>query len=80
MFIDFPSLSSAPAATKQQLQPPKEKQVPLPRGKKGKMKKIKEKYGDQDEEERKLALKLLGVRCFAHRELSLFCLILSNSV
>ena len=33
----------------------------IPRGKKGKLKKMKEKYVDQDEEERKVKLKLLGV-------------------
>jgi hypothetical protein len=32
------------------------------RGKKGKSKKIKEKYADQDEEERELRMELLGVR------------------
>lgn len=31
------------------------------RGKKGKSKKIKEKYADQDEEERELRMELLGV-------------------
>ena len=32
----------------------------LPRGKRGKIKKMKKKYRDQDEEDRKLAMKLLG--------------------
>lgn len=32
------------------------------RGKKGKSKKIKEKYADQDKEERELRMELLGVR------------------
>jgi hypothetical protein len=31
------------------------------RGKKGKSKKIKEKYADQDDEERELRMELLGV-------------------
>ncbi|CAJ0843607.1 5533_t:CDS:10 [Entrophospora sp. SA101] len=34
--------------------------VQLPRGKKGKLKKLKEKYADQDEEERLLRMELLG--------------------
>eukprot|EP00180_Rhodochaete_pulchella_P001957 Plantae.Rhodophyta-Rhodochaete_pulchella.ctg2944.p1 GENE.Plantae.Rhodophyta-Rhodochaete_pulchella.ctg2944~~Plantae.Rhodophyta-Rhodochaete_pulchella.ctg2944.p1 ORF type:complete len:832 (+),score=195.87 Plantae.Rhodophyta-Rhodochaete_pulchella.ctg2944:368-2863(+) len=34
--------------------------TPLPRGKKGKLKKMKARYTDQDEDERILALKLLG--------------------
>ena len=33
---------------------------PLPRGKKGKIKKMKEKYGEQDEEDRELITKFLG--------------------
>ncbi|KAG0171134.1 hypothetical protein DFQ28_003900 [Apophysomyces sp. BC1034] len=37
------------------------KQIPVPtRGRKGKAKKIKEKYADQDEEERQLRMELLG--------------------
>ena len=36
------------------------KQKPIPRGKKSKLKKIKKKYGDQDEDERKIKMKLLG--------------------
>jgi len=35
--------------------------MPLPRGKKSKLKKAKQKYAEQDEEDRALALKLLGV-------------------
>lgn len=64
--------SSAPAAAAAKPAAPKgdhkpaaksgEKQAPVPRGKRGKLKKMKEKYGDQDDEDRKLALKLLGVR------------------
>jgi hypothetical protein len=34
----------------------------VPRGKKGKLKKIKEKYADQDEEERQLRMDILKVR------------------
>lgn len=37
-------------------------QAPLPRGQRSKAKKIKEKYADQDEEERELRLALLGSR------------------
>jgi hypothetical protein len=33
----------------------------LPRGKKGKLKKMKSKYADQDEEERKIKMELLAV-------------------
>ncbi|KJE93248.1 serologically defined colon cancer antigen 1 [Capsaspora owczarzaki ATCC 30864] len=33
---------------------------PLPRGKKAKLKKIKDKYGEQDEEERQLRMEILG--------------------
>jgi hypothetical protein len=36
--------------------------VNVPRGKKKKMKKMKEKYGWQDEEDRKLHMAMLGVR------------------
>lgn len=38
------------------------KQQPAKRGQKGKLKKIKEKYKDQDEEERKLRMEILQVR------------------
>ena len=34
----------------------------MPRGKKNKLKKIKEKYADQDEEEREMRLALLGAK------------------
>ena len=34
----------------------------MPRGKKNKIKKMKEKYADQDEEERALRLTLLGAK------------------
>jgi hypothetical protein len=33
---------------------------PLPRGKKAKMQKMKDKYADQDEEERLMRMQLLG--------------------
>lgn len=36
------------------------KQIPLPRGKRSKVKRMKKKYADQDEEERELALVVLG--------------------
>ena len=36
------------------------KQVVIPRGKKNKMKKMKEKYGEQDEEERTIKMAILG--------------------
>ena len=35
---------------------------PLPRGKKNKIQKMKEKYADQDEDERYMRLKLLGAK------------------
>ena len=34
----------------------------IPRGKKFKMKKAKERYGDQEEDEKNLKLQLLGVK------------------
>jgi hypothetical protein len=40
---------------------PISKNVPLPRGKRSKVKKMKKMYQDQDEEERQLKLSLLGV-------------------
>ncbi len=33
----------------------------MPRGKKAKLKKIQEKYGEQDEEERAMRMRLIGV-------------------
>ncbi len=53
---DQDELSSAPASTAQSSSKPK----PLPRGKRGKLKKIATKYADQDESDRALALRLLG--------------------
>ncbi|KIW05751.1 uncharacterized protein PV09_03607 [Verruconis gallopava] len=40
----------------------KPKNLPLPRGKRGKMKKAAMKYADQDEEDRELAMRILGSR------------------
>eukprot|EP00742_Colponemidia_sp_Colp-10_P006806 GILJ01007293.1.p1 GENE.GILJ01007293.1~~GILJ01007293.1.p1 ORF type:complete len:963 (-),score=268.38 GILJ01007293.1:280-3018(-) len=40
----------------------KQKALVVPRGKKNKIKKIKEKYGEQDEEERQVKLELLGAK------------------
>lgn len=42
--------------------PPSDPNKPLPRGKRTKLKKMKEKYGDQDDEERKVMLELLGTK------------------
>jgi hypothetical protein len=39
----------------------------VPRGKKGKLKKMKEKYADQDDEERELRMEILKV-CFGRRK------------
>jgi len=58
-----PQQSALPKETKGPKEP-KEKedsQKHLPRGKKGKLKKMKEKYGDQDEEERNLKMEIRGV-------------------
>ena len=41
----------------------KQSQPQLKRGQRSKMKKIKEKYRDQDDEERSLRMQLLQVRC-----------------
>uniref|UniRef100_A0A672J5J9 Ribosome quality control complex subunit NEMF n=1 Tax=Salarias fasciatus TaxID=181472 RepID=A0A672J5J9_SALFA len=43
-------------------------QQPLKRGQKNKLKKIKEKYKDQDEEDRELMMQLLGVRKNEHHD------------
>jgi len=40
---------------------PSKPKAQLPRGKKGKLKKMKEKYADQDEEDRQLAMEFLAV-------------------
>jgi predicted ribosome quality control (RQC) complex YloA/Tae2 family protein len=46
--------------TKQPQPPTKQKQAPVPRGKRTKAKKAAKKYADQDEEDRALAMQLLG--------------------
>ncbi|KAK4556055.1 hypothetical protein LTR86_006751 [Recurvomyces mirabilis] len=46
--------------SKQQSQPTKSRAAPHVRGKRGKAKKAAQKYADQDEEDRELAMKLLG--------------------
>eukprot|EP00163_Fabomonas_tropica_P016567 TRINITY_DN2966_c0_g1_i2.p1 TRINITY_DN2966_c0_g1~~TRINITY_DN2966_c0_g1_i2.p1 ORF type:complete len:941 (+),score=212.33 TRINITY_DN2966_c0_g1_i2:245-3067(+) len=48
------------AGKKNKKKGPTQPQVTMKRGQKAKLKKMKKKYGDQDEEERALALKLLG--------------------
>lgn len=40
----------------------KHQEQQVPRGKKNKLKKIKDKYADQDEEEREMRLALLGAK------------------
>ncbi|KAF2147486.1 uncharacterized protein K452DRAFT_8073 [Aplosporella prunicola CBS 121167] len=50
------------AASKGNSAAPKPKQAPLPRGKRAKAKKLAQKYADQDEEDRELALRLLGAK------------------
>ena len=50
---------------------PSEAASKVKRGQKGKMKKMKEKYGDQDEEERQLRMELLQVAIKAKKK-SLF--------
>ncbi|KAF2835002.1 hypothetical protein M501DRAFT_1020214 [Patellaria atrata CBS 101060] len=52
--------SQAPTSAPTSTQTPKPKTAPLPRGKRGKVKKLTTKYANQDEEERELALRLLG--------------------
>lgn len=42
----------------------KNDQVVLKRGQKGRLKKMKEKYKDQDEEDRKLSMQVLQVNIF----------------
>ncbi|GME41190.1 Ribosome quality control complex subunit 2 [Neofusicoccum parvum] len=54
--------SVAPTEATTQNSGQKQKQTPLPRGKRGKAKKIAQKYAEQDEEERELALRLLGAK------------------
>ena len=50
----------SPPKKQQTPQPSQQKQQKAPRGKKGKLKKMKQKYADQDEEERKMRMKLLA--------------------
>ena len=60
----------APKKAKKQKNPPKPKDdppqsdpsKPLPRGRRNKLRKMKAKYGDQDDEERKVMLELLGTK------------------
>jgi len=52
--------STAPLQNNQKEQEPENLQKQIPRGKKGKMKKIKQKYADQDEEEKNLKMEILG--------------------
>jgi predicted ATP-dependent protease len=67
--VDNPSLTDniAPSQQKPTKKPANNKsnepkqQPKSTRGRKGKSKKIKEKYGDQDEEERQLRMEILGV-------------------
>lgn len=55
--------SGKSGAPKQKAEQPRSTpNVPLPRGKRNKLKRMKKKYGDQDEEERDLALKVLGAK------------------
>ncbi|XP_078090271.1 ribosome quality control complex subunit NEMF [Mustelus asterias] len=49
-----------PSVEEQDAKKPSPSQQPLKRGQKAKLKKIKEKYKDQDEEDRELMMKLLG--------------------
>ncbi|KAF2083747.1 hypothetical protein K490DRAFT_76323 [Saccharata proteae CBS 121410] len=63
---DVQSSTAAPSSnpsqpTSKTAAPPK-KQAPLPRGKRAKAKKLAAKYADQDEEDRALALRLLGAK------------------
>ncbi|KAF2445557.1 hypothetical protein P171DRAFT_386175 [Karstenula rhodostoma CBS 690.94] len=55
-----PSAPKGPATTTSQA--PKASKGPLPRGKRAKAKKLAAKYADQDEEDRQLALRLLGAQ------------------
>ncbi|EKG21221.1 protein of unknown function DUF814 [Macrophomina phaseolina MS6] len=56
------AVSVAPTEATTQVSSQKSKQTPLPRGKRGKAKKMALKYAEQDEEERELALRLLGAK------------------
>lgn len=55
-----PSASKSPPTVTSQAS--KASKGPLPRGKRGKAKKLAAKYADQDEEDRQLALRLLGAQ------------------
>ncbi|KAL1385193.1 hypothetical protein HDK64DRAFT_223820 [Phyllosticta capitalensis] len=57
---DAASTAPPPSTTTQTTS--KASQAPRPRGKRGKAKKQAQKYADQDEEDRELALRLLGVK------------------
>ncbi|KAJ4303417.1 hypothetical protein N0V90_002310 [Kalmusia sp. IMI 367209] len=57
---ELTSAPKAPATVTSQAS--KTSKGPLPRGKRGKAKKLAAKYADQDEEDRQLALRLLGVQ------------------
>ncbi|KAK8153446.1 hypothetical protein BKA80DRAFT_313882 [Phyllosticta citrichinensis] len=59
---DAVSTAPAPSTTTQTTNKDKEKPALRPRGKRGKAKKLAQKYADQDEEDRELALRLLGVK------------------
>ncbi|KAK5705580.1 hypothetical protein LTR97_002699 [Elasticomyces elasticus] len=52
--------SRSQTADKAQQPPAKTKSAPMTRGKRGKAKRAAQKYADQDEEDRQLAMKLLG--------------------
>ena len=52
--------------SQQKPQPPQQNKKPLPRGKSGKAKRAAQKYAEQDDEDRELALKLLGVKGVVH--------------
>ncbi|KAK7552379.1 hypothetical protein IWX49DRAFT_135204 [Phyllosticta citricarpa] len=60
---DAASTAPAPSTTSQATtNKAASKPAPRPRGKRGKAKKLAQKYADQDEEDRELALRLLGVK------------------
>ena len=46
---------------KTEIEPKKNDQIVLKRGQKGRLKKMKEKYKDQDEEDRRLSMQVLQV-------------------
>ena len=57
-----PTQGKNPPMAQVKEEPKEEKKGQQVRGKKGKMKKMKEKYKDQDEEEREMRMKILQVR------------------